>query len=235
LHAWDGHSSQPLGMYRNFLVTLAGKTVHVDIEVINAPLDYNVLLGYSYTYAMTAVVSAAFHKMCFPHEGNIVTIDQLTYYELASMNSPKSIILSVSNKHSSTPCTNVSPEVYKNSSLLGALPSPPHPISEPTSMSVFMLQASRATFKQSGTPDQQPAPQHPIVALPAEPFGPTPPGPPPFVGASLMFPPRTVPLGLNHLGAIPPGHYPVGQIPFLFPPPRVFFLYLSWLRWSFLT
>ena len=28
--------------------------------------------------------------------------------------------------------------------------------------------------------------------------------------------------GLNHLGSIPPGHYPSGQIPFLAPPPGVY-------------
>ena len=37
--AWDGHSSQPLGMHCDFSVTLVGKTIHVDIEVIDAPLD----------------------------------------------------------------------------------------------------------------------------------------------------------------------------------------------------
>ena len=39
-----------------------------------------------------------------------------------------------------------------------------------------------------------------------------------------MFPPGTVPLGLNHPGAVPLGHYPVGQIPFLFPPSGIFFV-----------
>jgi len=42
------------------------------------------------------------------------------------------------------------------------------------------------------------------------------------VGASPMFPPGTVPPGLNHAGDIPLGHYPTGQIPFLFPSPGVF-------------
>ena len=69
-------------------MTLAGKNFHVDIEVIDAPLNYNITLGHSYTYAMSAITSAMFHKMCFPHEGKIITIDQLTYYESASMTSP---------------------------------------------------------------------------------------------------------------------------------------------------
>ena len=174
LRAWDGHSSQPLGMYHNCPMTLAGKIVHVDIEVIDAPLDYNILLGRSYTYAMSTFASAMFCKMYFPHEGKIVTVDQLTYYEPISVTSPESIISSVSDKQPSNPSTSVSPGVYKYSSLLGSFPGPPPPISEPNSMSVCMLQASWASLKQSSTPNQQPAPKHLIAALPAEPSDPPP-------------------------------------------------------------
>ena len=39
-----------------------------------------------------------------------------------------------------------------------------------------------------------------------------------------MFPPGTVPPGLNHPGSIPLGHYPTDQIPFLFPPPGFFYV-----------
>ena len=35
------------------------------------------LLGRDYVYATNAVVSSLFRVMCFPHNGNIVTIDQL--------------------------------------------------------------------------------------------------------------------------------------------------------------
>ena len=127
-------------------MTLAGKTIHVNIEVIDTPLDYNILLDCSYTYAMSAIMSMVLHMMCFPHEGKIVTIDQITYYTLASMTSPEFIISSMSEKQSSTPTTSVSPGVYKDSSLLGAFPRPP-PILEPKSMSVCMLQASWVALK----------------------------------------------------------------------------------------
>ena len=130
----------------------------------------------------------------------------------------------MSDKQYSTPPTGVSPGVYKYSSLLGAFPGPPPPISEPTSMSVFMLQASRDAFKKSDTFDQQPASHDPDVSLLAEPFGPTSPGPPPFVGASPMFPLGTIPLSLNHPRVVMSGHYPIGQIPFLFPSPGIFFI-----------
>ena len=62
LREWDGNSSQPLGMYHKCPVTRAGKPIHIDIEVVDSPLDYNILLGHSYTYAMSAVTSVVFHN-----------------------------------------------------------------------------------------------------------------------------------------------------------------------------
>jgi len=143
LHTWDGHSSHSLVMYHNCLVTLVSKTIHVNIKVIDALIDYNILLGHSYTYAMLVITYVVLCKMCFPHERKVINIDHLTYYELSSLTSPKSIILSMPNKQSSTPLASVSLRVYKYSSLFGAFPDPPPPISEPSSLSVCMLQASR--------------------------------------------------------------------------------------------
>jgi hypothetical protein len=51
----------------------------VEVEVVNSPLDYNLLLGHSSTYAMQAVVATVFSVLLFPHEGWIVTIDQLSF------------------------------------------------------------------------------------------------------------------------------------------------------------
>jgi hypothetical protein len=53
--------------------------VCVEVEVVDAPLDYNLLLGRSWTYAMQAVVATVFQVLLFPHEGRIVTIDQLSF------------------------------------------------------------------------------------------------------------------------------------------------------------
>jgi hypothetical protein len=53
--------------------------VCVEVEVVDAPLDYNILLGHSWTYAMQAVVATIFRVLLFPHEGWIVTIDQLSF------------------------------------------------------------------------------------------------------------------------------------------------------------
>jgi hypothetical protein len=51
----------------------------VEVEVVDAPLDYNLLLGRNWTYSMIIVVSSVFHTLCFPHEGKIVMIDQLSF------------------------------------------------------------------------------------------------------------------------------------------------------------
>jgi hypothetical protein len=51
----------------------------IEVEVINAPLDYNLLLGRSWTYSMHAMVTTFFRVLLFPHEGRIVTIDQLSF------------------------------------------------------------------------------------------------------------------------------------------------------------
>ena len=54
--------------------------------VVQGPSDFNLLLGRDYFYAMKAVVSAVvstlFRVMHFPHDGNIVTIDQVSFVTL---------------------------------------------------------------------------------------------------------------------------------------------------------
>ena len=56
-----------------------GKTVEIDVEVINGNLDYNILLGRPWIYAMDAVVSTYFRKIAFPFQGGIIIVDQETF------------------------------------------------------------------------------------------------------------------------------------------------------------
>ena len=51
----------------------------VEEEVVDASLDYNLLLGRSWTYAMQVVVATVLWVLLFPHEDQIVTIDQLSF------------------------------------------------------------------------------------------------------------------------------------------------------------
>ena len=52
----------------------------MNVMVVPRPLDFNLLLGRDYTYAMGVLVSSLFRVVCFPHEGQIVTIDQLLFF-----------------------------------------------------------------------------------------------------------------------------------------------------------
>jgi hypothetical protein len=79
LTVFDGRSLRPHGIIPSFPVQLGGKIVCVEVEVVDAPIDYNLLLGCSWTYSMQAVVATIFHVLLFPHEGRIVTIDQLSF------------------------------------------------------------------------------------------------------------------------------------------------------------
>jgi hypothetical protein len=78
LLAFDRRPSECLGILPQFPITLGGKTVLIDLLVVPGPLDFNMLLGHDYVYAMKVVVSTLFRVMHFPHNGSIVTIDQLS-------------------------------------------------------------------------------------------------------------------------------------------------------------
>jgi hypothetical protein len=60
LTSFDGCSFLPHGIIPSFPVQLGGKTMCVEVEVFDAPLNYNLLLGWSWTYAMQAVFAIVF-------------------------------------------------------------------------------------------------------------------------------------------------------------------------------
>jgi hypothetical protein len=89
LLAFNRRTSQPLGTLPQFLVTLGGKTVFIDVMVVQDPLDFSLLLGRDYVYAMKAIVSTLFRVISFPHDGRVVTVDQLSFIDptwIASLN-----------------------------------------------------------------------------------------------------------------------------------------------------
>ena len=80
LISFNKGTSQPLGILPNFPITLRRKTVHLNVMVVQGPLDYNLLLGRDYIYNMGAIVSSLFRVMCFSYEGRMVQlIDQLSF------------------------------------------------------------------------------------------------------------------------------------------------------------
>jgi hypothetical protein len=60
LCTFDGRGFHPHGLLQSLVVQLGGKTTTIDVEVVDAPLDYNLLLGRSWFYAMTVVASSVF-------------------------------------------------------------------------------------------------------------------------------------------------------------------------------
>jgi hypothetical protein len=89
LLSFNRRTSQPLGTLPQFPITLGGKTIFIDAMVIQDPLDFSLLLGRDYVYAMKAIVSTLFHVISFPHDGQVVTVDQLSFIDpdwIASLN-----------------------------------------------------------------------------------------------------------------------------------------------------
>jgi hypothetical protein len=81
LLAFNRRTSQPLGTLPQFPVTLGRKTVFIDVMVVQDPLDFTLLLGRDYVYAMKAIVSTLFCVISFPHDGIIVTFDELSFID----------------------------------------------------------------------------------------------------------------------------------------------------------
>ena len=85
------------------------------MEVVNAPIDYNFLLGQSWTYVMEVAPLSYFRCIKFPHESKLVTIDRLSFY-----NAPNEFGTVVPCVNNSTPaCENMGVGLY--SSLMGSL------------------------------------------------------------------------------------------------------------------
>jgi hypothetical protein len=75
LKAFNGSGFKPYDVLPSLSITLEGKSVNIEVEVFDAPLDYNLLLGRSWIDVMHTVVSTLFHVLCFPHQGKVITID----------------------------------------------------------------------------------------------------------------------------------------------------------------
>ena len=57
LKAFDGQGFQPHGLISALAVELGGKSISIQVEVVDAPLYYNLRLGRNWFYAMTAIAS----------------------------------------------------------------------------------------------------------------------------------------------------------------------------------
>jgi hypothetical protein len=61
LKYFNGTGFKPYGVLPALSIALEGKSVIVEVEVFDAPLDYNLLIGRSWIDVMHTVVSIIFH------------------------------------------------------------------------------------------------------------------------------------------------------------------------------
>jgi hypothetical protein len=80
LKAFNGSGFKPYSVLPSLPIMLEGKTVQVEVEVFDAPLDYHLLLGRSWIDSMRVVVSTLFRVVRFPHQGKVITVDQLAFF-----------------------------------------------------------------------------------------------------------------------------------------------------------
>jgi len=78
LKSFDGRGFQPYGILNDLPIELEGKIVVIEVESIDAQLDYNLLLGQSWTHAIPSMISSFFQMLMFPHTRKITKIDQLS-------------------------------------------------------------------------------------------------------------------------------------------------------------
>jgi len=102
-------------------IELGGKTVEVDVEVIDGNLDYNILLGRPWIYAMAAVVSTYFRKIAFPYKGKVTIIDQHTFLPNGSPVTGSIPLIHGSNH----PLQNIGVGLLKDPVLMGTFALPP--------------------------------------------------------------------------------------------------------------
>jgi hypothetical protein len=135
LRAFNGSGFKPYGVLPSLPVTLEGKTVQVEVEVFDTPLDYNLLLGRSWVDSMRAVVSTLFHVLRFPYQGKVVTVDQLAFFNADTRTGNVPFIANTPPGYE-----NVGVVLLKYSSLMGTFLIPPPPsIPSPLVASINMI------------------------------------------------------------------------------------------------
>ncbi len=122
MKAFDGRTYTPCGILSNLQIELGGKIVIVDVELVDGLLDYSVLLGRPWVYAMAAMLSTYFHTIAFPFKGGITVISQLAFFANSSQATGS---ISLVNGPSMS-LQSVGVGIFKDPSLMGTftLPSP---------------------------------------------------------------------------------------------------------------
>ena len=134
LKAFYGHIFKPHKILTALPIEIDGKNVTIDVEVIDAPLDYNLLLGCTWFYAMKAVASTVFRLLSFPHQGKIITVNQLDFCTPNLRPQANSSVPLISDSISTT--QSIGTGLFKDPYLMGVFPlsSPDLPKIAPVNM-----------------------------------------------------------------------------------------------------
>jgi hypothetical protein len=210
LRTYNGRPSSPEGLFQNVPVELGGKTILIDIEVIDAQLDYNILLRCSYMYAMKAVASSVFRTIMFPHNGKIVTINQVSHYEPNPSASLDNILPLIHTNKEVYPLVEMGPGIFKDPSLLGMYHGAPPLLP----LSQVCVISSNENQQEDARPPQE-ASVIPDVSTVTAPL----PQEPPAHSSTPMVHKSTSPQGTDPIWETVPR--PLTQIPFFYPPPGI--------------
>jgi hypothetical protein len=134
LNAFNVIGFKSYGVLPSLSIMLEGKAVNVEVEVFDATLDYNLLLGCSWIDSMRVVVSTLFRVLCFPHQGKFIIVDQLAFFNYDSCTSNVFVILKTPPSYE-----NVGVGLLKDSTLMGTFPIPPPDIPPPFVTSINMI------------------------------------------------------------------------------------------------
>ena len=132
-------------------------------------------------YAMRVVASTVFCLMMFPHEGKIVTVDELTYHDLQGLTAPTNIIPTITtieqqgmtthgnvvpaintmvDNTPASPLLNVGPRLFVDTTMMTHFPLVSPPLTQNETAKLCMVSSSIAAPKQQAQPQPQPQPQH---------------------------------------------------------------------------
>jgi hypothetical protein len=147
----------------------------------------------------------------FPHNGKIVTIDQVSHYEPNPFSNLDNILPLIHTNQDTYPVIEMGPGIFKDPSLLGTYHGAP-PLLHPANQVCVI--SSNGTHTEDALPPQE-ASVIPDVSIVAEPL---PPKPPAHSSTSTVHE-STSPQGNNPIWETLP--QPLTQIPFFYPPPGI--------------
>jgi hypothetical protein len=161
-------------------------------------------------YTMKAVTSSVFRTIMFPHNGKIITIDQVSHYEPNPSANVDNILPLIHTNQDVYPLVEMGPGIFKDPSLLGTYHGAP-PLLPPNQVCVV---SSNKTHTEDARPPQE-ASIIPDVSVVAEPLQVE----PPAHSSTSTVHESTSTQGPSPIWETVPR--PLTQIPFFYPPPGV--------------